>query len=230
MYPETLKTIVDFHGRYPQIGFSYSGRDIIDDKDNIIPSDRVDHTPEIVSSGLHARIAFFTGSIAGNIANVTLSRTALAEVGPFREDMRISGDFDMWVRLARHHPVGFIRQPLIQLRDHTGQLSRQEKYYIYHLREDIQVYNYLLSYVSPEMRNEGRSLLRRYKLIFYYTLMLKAFSKGRLGTGYSFLRAMADFDNIFKITFAFIKKRVFKYEQDTFSHQNNKDLVSGHII
>lgn len=229
MYPDALKTIVDFHARWPQVGFSYSTRDYIDEKGRLLPSDQIDHTPEIVSPELHARIAFFVGSIAGNIANVTLSRTALEQVGPFREDMRISGDFDMWVRLARHHPVGFIRQPLVQLRDHAGQLSRQEKYYIYHLQEDVLVYNYLLGYVSPEIRKEGRSMLRRYKLIFYYTLMLKAFFKGRVSTGYAFLRALARFDNIFMVTLAFIKKRVFKYGQDTFSYQNNKDLVSGNV-
>ena len=72
-------------------------------------------------------------------------------------------------------------------------------------------------------------MLRRYKLIFYYTLMLKAFFKGRVSTGYAFLRALARFDNIFMVTLAFIKKRVFKYGQDTFSYQNNKDLVSGNV-
>jgi glycosyltransferase involved in cell wall biosynthesis len=213
MHPNCLEETMAFHSRYPNIGFSYSAREIIDESGQIVHPPKVDITPELIDGELHSRISFFTGSIAGNIANVTLVRTALDKVGLFREDMRISGDFDMWVRLAQYYPVGFLQKPLIQLRDHAGQLSRQEKYYIFHLKEDIRVYNFLFNYVSPSGRKEGRFLLRNFKLMFYYTLMVKAFSRGQWKTGTRFLYYLAGFDNIFLLTVSFLKNRVLGKSQ-----------------
>src|SRR5437868_10856935 len=128
------------------MGFSKSRIDTIDEKGILKKQDHVDNTPEIISSDLHARIAFFTGSIAGNIANVCICREALNKVGLFNETMKLSADFDMWVRLAKEHDTGLIRDKLIQLRDHAGQLSRDENYYVNHITEDLIVYRNLLSY------------------------------------------------------------------------------------
>jgi glycosyltransferase involved in cell wall biosynthesis len=213
MLPNCLGETVAFHRRYPDIGFSYSAREIIDEKGGVTQSAKTDVTPELVDTELHSRISFFTGSIAGNIANVTLVRKAVEEVGPFREDMRISGDFDMWVRLAQYYPVGFLKLPLIQLRDHAGQLSRQEQYYIFHLKEDLQVYDYLLSYTPPPMQKEGRFLLRNYKLMFYYTLMVKALVKGKWKNGGDFFTRLAGFENIFLLTAAFARNRLLRKTQ-----------------
>ncbi|MEJ7587815.1 MAG: glycosyltransferase [Ferruginibacter sp.] len=209
LYPVCIKEVVAFHESYPQIGFSYTGRDYIDFSGNNLHIRQEDDTPSIVSPELHARIAFFTGSIAGNIANAALSKAALDKVGLFNERMKISGDFEMWVRLAKDHPVGFIRQPLVQLRNHKEQLSGQEKYFIYHLTEDICVYNILLGYVNEQQKKEGRSLLRNHKLLFYYTLMVKAFLKGQWQTGWQFCKKLHQFDNIFLLTGYFIKRRLF---------------------
>ncbi len=210
MYKDCIGKVISFHQQHKEIGFSYTGRDYIDEAGHLILSDNKDDTPIIVSSALHAKIAFFTGSIAGNIANVAINKSALNEVGLFNEQMKISGDFEMWVRLAEHRPVGFIRKSLIQLRSHAGQLSRQEKYYIHHLKEDIIAYYILLSYINSEQRKEGRLLLRNNKLLFYYTLMIKALGKGHLKTAAEFCRRLHDFDNIFILTAYFLKKRLFK--------------------
>ena len=77
MYPECLGTVTAFHEANPGISFSYSGRTIIDENGIVIPNSIVDNTPEIVSFDLHARIAFFTGSIAGNISNVCINKEKL---------------------------------------------------------------------------------------------------------------------------------------------------------
>lgn len=224
MYPQCIERILAFHKQYPQIGFSYTVTHIIDEDGVIKPKDFVDETPELISSELHAKIAFYTGSIAGNIANVTLSRKALNEVGLFREDMKICGDFDMWVRLAKDNPVGFIKEALIQLRDHKKQLSRQEIYYIYHLTEDLQVYRYLLGYVSKGNQNTGKLMLRKYKLMFYYTLMLKALLKGKLGVTIKFWKALAGFDSMLLLTASFIRHKCFKSVRKDLLFKNNLPL------
>lgn len=210
MYPHCLSSFVDFHGRHPGIGFSYSGRDKIDENGKIKENNSIDHTPEIISTELHARIAYYTGSIAGNIANVCISKTALDKVGLFKEDMKISADFDMWVRLAEHFDTGFIREKLIQLRDHEGQLSRNEKYYINHVREDLEVYRYMNSYVSEQQKAEGKILLRNHKLVFYYTLMIKALLKADIKTTIAYASQLAAIDNLFLLTIAFVKAKIKK--------------------
>lgn len=208
MYPICIEEVIFFHNKYPDIGFSYSDRHYINDLNELLKNNLTDNTPELISTALHAKIAFFTGSIAGNIANVAISKSVLDEVGPFNESMIISGDFEMWVRLARNHKVGFLKKPLVQLRNHKGQLSGQEQYYIYHLREDIEAYKILFNYISLAQKVEGKKILREKKILFYYTLMLKAFFKGKFKLGYNFLQLLGYFDNIFLITWCYFKYRI----------------------
>ena len=210
MYPNCLKEIITFHQQHPEIGFSYTERDFID-ADGLRLEDRnTDDTPEIISPALHARIAFMAGSIAGNICNVSINKPVLDQVGLFNESMKISGDFEMWVRLAKDHPVGFIKKPLVQFRNHQEQLSKKESYLIYHLKEDLQTYQVLLSYLSPAQQAEGRKLLRNNKLLFHYILMLKALFKGHLSTAYRFYKMLSDFDNFFVLTWYFFRNKIFR--------------------
>jgi glycosyltransferase involved in cell wall biosynthesis len=225
MYRNCIEQIIVFHKNHPQIGFSYSGRDIIGETGEIIHLDIVDTTPEIIPVELHTRIAFFTGSIAGNISNVTLSRKALETTGLFNESMKISGDFDMWVRIAENYPIGFIKDHLIKLRDHTSQLSRQKKYYINHLKEDLQVYKYLMSYINKHERKKGKNLLRNHKLLFYYTLMVKAFFNGSINTGYVFFKTLGKFDNIFLLSVLFLKNRIIFKKKYIKMHIDNSKLI-----
>jgi hypothetical protein len=210
MYPNCLKSFVHFFEQYPQVGFAYCGIHNIDEADQIKQHDYTDHTPQILSTEMHARIAFFTGSIAGNIANVCINQVALDKVGLFNEQMKISADFDMWVRLARWYETGFISDTLVQLRDHTGQLSRNGSLYIHHIREDLQVYRYLNSYVSKALRAEGNIIMRNNKLVFYYTLMLKSFFKGHIKSAFLFFKELSAYDNFFKITFTFLINKIKK--------------------
>lgn len=197
MRKDCIEKVISFHRDHPEIGFSYSGVELIDGSGRIIPLDFIDNTPTVISKELHARIAFYTGSIAGNISNVAISKKALLEVGVFDEKMKIAADFDMWVRLAEHHPVGRIKEKLIFLRNHSGQLSRAEKYYLYHLKEDKQVYDKLMSYVDQNSLKEGKRLLYWNKYVFYFTLMVKAFVKLRWRTAWLFCKELSEVDSVF---------------------------------
>ena len=216
MYPVCLQAFVNFHEQHPAIGFSYSGRDMIDENGQVKKNKRKDDTSAIISTDLHAKIAFFTGSIAGNISNVCLSRPALDKVGLFNEDMKISADFDMWVRLAKDYETGFISNALIQLRDHPGQLSMDNRFYINHVREDMVIYRNLLSYVAPSLKKEGRQLLRKHKFVFYYTLMLKEILKGNIKTAWLFYKELSGMDNFIKLSFSFIKEKFLKPSKPPF--------------
>ena len=208
MYSNCITEVINFHNKHTEIGFSYSDRHYINAKNDLLNIREKDTTPEIISTNLHTKIAFMTGSIAGNIANVAIVKSVLDKVGSFNENMKISGDFEMWVRLAKNHTVGFLKKPLVQLRNHKEQLSGQEKYYLYHLKEDIEAYKILFAYISEAQKKEGKKILKERKILFYYTLMLKAFFKGEFKIGYNFLQLIKYFDNIYLITWYFIKYKI----------------------
>ena len=208
MYPQCIGETIKFHLQTPQLGFSYSGRDLINESGAVTATHHNDPTPVIISKDLHAASACYTGSIAGNIANVTISRSALKTCGLFNENMKISGDFEMWVRLSLQFPIGFIRQNLVKLRNHAQQLSRQEKFYIHHVKEDISAYKILFNGLTVEQSLKGRRLLRQNKLMFYYTLMLQSFLKGKITTGFDFLGTLHRFDNIFLLSFYYFKMKL----------------------
>lgn len=205
MYPECLSGFVSFHSRFPHVGFSYCARDIINEKGEIEKYYKEDLTPEIISTEMHALISFEYGSIAGNIANVCITRNAFNTVGLYNEEMKISADFEMQVRIAEHFPTGFIRDALIQLRDHDKQLSRDARYYIYHVKEDLQIFKFLLGYVDDKTRKKGKQLLRKQKLMFYYTLMLKSIRSGNISLAKKYYTLLSSFDNFALLTWCFMK-------------------------
>lgn len=210
MYPNALGTIARFHEKHPEIGFSYTGVEVIDEEGKVIETDWVDPTPEIIDRALHTKIAFRTGSIAGNIANVTLTRKALQKVHLFSVTMKIAADTEMLFKIAEHFPVGFIREKIIRLRRHKGQLSRQEQYYINHLREELQCYRFLMSYVSPDEKKAGIEELRKRKLQFYMTLMAKAFARRDFETGKAFWKELSAFDRMPVLLKNFVRYKIFK--------------------
>ena len=209
MYPECLACFIGFYTNHPEVGFMYSMVHNIDVNGVIKKSEKIDVTPEIISTDLHAQISFEYGSIAGNISNTCIARKALDKVGLFNEQMRISADFEMWVRISQYFPVGFIKKSIIKLRDHDKQLSRNEKYYINHVKEDLQVYDILHSYVSPEISKWGRSKLRENKYIFYYTLFVKSLIRGRISNTLNYILTISKYESIFLLTFLFLKKKLY---------------------
>lgn len=210
MYGDCLSKIVEFHKTYPGIGFSYTGRDLIDEYGTLKPNNDIDNTPEIISTELHTKIAYYIGSIAGNIANVSINKSALKKVGLFNETMKISADFDMWVRIAEFYETGHIRQNLIQLRDHSGQLSRKQEYYLNHVIEDLVVYKKLLAYSPPSLKKQGTYMLRKYKFVYYYTLMVKSFLTGNFATALKYYKQLTKFSSFPNLTFSFIKWKILK--------------------
>ncbi|HRN78738.1 MAG TPA: glycosyltransferase [Ferruginibacter sp.] len=218
MYPFCLGSFVHFHRDHPEVGFSYSARDIIDEDGRVVKPFTYDKTPTIVSTEKHAEISFEYGSIAGNIANVCITRDALNKVGLYNEMMKISADFDMQVRIARYFPVGFLRKPLIQLRDHDKQLSRNAALYIYHVKEDLEIYKYLMGYVNPSLQKKGQRLLRKQKLMFHYTLMLQALFRGQTKLAKEYYELLSAFDSFPLLSLHFIKSRLKRLMN---SHGNN---------
>ena len=155
MKPHCLTSTLFFHQKYPEIGMSYSGRDLIDDKGSLLSFYKKDETPELIHKERYALISCYWGCIAGNIANVTLVKAVLEKVGKFKEDMKVSGDFELWTRIAETSPIGFNRDANIFLRVHPGQLSNQHTSIVYRMKEDIPIMLSLLKMVSADAQKNA---------------------------------------------------------------------------
>ena len=172
MKPNCLRTEVDFHSRFPEVGLGFSLYDVIDDRGVVtIPATRSEH-PAVLSSELANQLMFYHGSIPGNISNVVLKRTALDDVGLFTEDLVIAGDFEMWVRIAGKYPLGFINDPLVCVRAHGGQLSRQTGSYVIAMREEEPLYQVLANRLPVSLQGYARSydLLHRYPMYLHHAV------------------------------------------------------------
>lgn len=59
-------------------------------------------------------------------STVAVRRDVFAEIGLFDETLKACEDYDLWLRIAAHEPIGFIAEPLVLKCDgHPGQLSHR---------------------------------------------------------------------------------------------------------
>jgi glycosyltransferase involved in cell wall biosynthesis len=194
MLADCLKRHLEFHEEHREVVMSYSAVYVIDDNGWVIEQAGGTATPEVISPRLAAQMMYYYGSIPGNIANVALTREALLGSGLFREDLKVSGDFEMWVRLTRSHPIGFIRRPLIRLRRHSGQFSRRRDSELAFIRENRAIIDELLERLPPEQQRTARQYLVRFYHRSYAHGAVRSVLRGDLRLAASILRELRERD------------------------------------
>jgi glycosyltransferase involved in cell wall biosynthesis len=63
-------------------------------------------------------------AVPAGASNVMVRADVLARAGPFDTSLRNNEDWDMWIRLARLGAPAWVRRPLVALRVHGGNASR----------------------------------------------------------------------------------------------------------
>lgn len=162
MLPACLGRTVEFARTHPSVGMIYSRMHFIDEHGSRLPDRKLDDpTPAVVEPLLAAQIMFYFGSITGNIANVTLRKSVFDQIGPFRDDLKVSGDFEYWTRLSERYSIGHQKQELIELRDHAGQFSRQFTSGSQFIRENTEIHDRLFARL-PRSEQEDALRFRRW--------------------------------------------------------------------
>jgi len=63
-------------------------------------------------------------SVPAGASNVVVRSDRLAQVGAFDASLTIGEDWDLWIRLARSGPPGWVRSPLVAISQHGANASR----------------------------------------------------------------------------------------------------------
>lgn len=179
MLPDCLAKEGAFIDQHPELGFYYSTYDAINEAGNV--TIRVQHYDQnIFSSHQAVRKMIEWGSLPGTISNVTLKKSILNELGLFRAEMPIAADFEMWARIAKRYPIGFVDEPLIHVRTHKGQYSQASGSYISCMRDSEEIVNGLIEWLPGAERRQARKFYRRRYHSMYAHHMVRCLVSGEL--------------------------------------------------
>jgi glycosyltransferase involved in cell wall biosynthesis len=173
MKRKCLEKHVAFLESHEEMSMSYCAYDLFDSDGDVFLPAPPDATPETIAPGLASQLMFYYGSIPGNIANVMIRRRSLDEIGLFREDLVVSGDFEMWVRLSEQWPIGFLKNSLIFLRSHSGQFSRQKGLFVQFMKEDREIFETLLRRLPDEIVDHARRYDLRHRQAQYVHFLFR---------------------------------------------------------
>jgi glycosyltransferase involved in cell wall biosynthesis len=59
--------------------------------------------------------------------SVIVRRPVLAQLGGFAEDLRLVEDLELWLRIARRHPIAWCASPCLLRRRHSSNISRDSE-------------------------------------------------------------------------------------------------------
>jgi glycosyltransferase involved in cell wall biosynthesis len=144
MLENSLEAFVRFAEQHPTAGMIYCdfyGIDAAGKRNGReqLQQETRKRTPEMANSRMSALLFFIFGCLPGNISTVMLRRQAWEKVGGFLEGRLHSSDYDLWVRVSEFFKIGFIREKLIELRDHPLQTSASNAKNLICIEEDLPV-------------------------------------------------------------------------------------------
>ena len=123
--PEFLERAVQLFARSPDVGFAYAptrpidrqGRVVGDARLGLATADRVFPPPEALD-----RLVRRTEV---SVAAVLVRRAAFFEAGGFRDRWPYHMDWELWIKIASRHSVGFLSEVLGYHREHDDRLSER---------------------------------------------------------------------------------------------------------
>jgi hypothetical protein len=80
-----------------------------------------------IPSGWVAKDLFLNNFIV--TSSVMVRRTEFERVKGFSTTIRVTGDFELWLRLSRVCPIGYVGAPLVTYRDHEQSLSSELRWH-----------------------------------------------------------------------------------------------------
>jgi glycosyltransferase involved in cell wall biosynthesis len=145
--PEKLAKQIEMLDANKELGLVYADCYIMDDSGAL-------KEKTYLASRKPARGPALTGLLQDNtipILTAVIRKGALDKVGGFNTEYLIAQDYDLWLKIAQHYPIGFINEPLAKYRVHRGAAS--SKNHIINYKEDLQIRSRWLK-KNPELKNQ----------------------------------------------------------------------------
>lgn len=120
---EKLALQVQYMDAHPELGLSYTNTyRFAADPEQHDPSPMVQ--PGTAQSG-HAFERLYGQQVIPNLT-VMIRSSVVKQVGTFDEDVRLKAneDYEYWLRIAHHYPIGYLDRPLALYRQHPEGISK----------------------------------------------------------------------------------------------------------
>ncbi|MCK5580787.1 MAG: glycosyltransferase [Candidatus Omnitrophica bacterium] len=160
-FPEKLEKTIAFLEQYHNYALVYTDMFLIDDEGHFL------------KHWLESKKYFDQGHIFINLlkecffipSSVVIRKEILDQVGGFDENIRYTEDADLWLRIAKHHQIGLIKEPLVKWRIHQGNTSKDIKSGTENM---IKVFE--KQFFSSDINAEAKKILRKRLAEKYFDL------------------------------------------------------------
>lgn len=121
-FPEKLEAQMEVMSRNQTVGLVGCGAYTIDSEGRI--------QKEYISEKYHTRQEVLrdlqTRKISFNPSIVLVKRACIDRVGGFKDGLHYGEDWDLWLRIAKHYEIEFIRKALVKVRKYGGHRPYQQ--------------------------------------------------------------------------------------------------------
>lgn len=146
--PEKIKTQIKYMSEHPEIGMVHSGCGFIDSDGKHL--DGINWAIGI--EGKCFKELFIKNRIM--MPTAFIRKTCFNKIGLFAEDIRYCDDRELWMRLSREFPIGYINKLLAYYRIHDSNMTRNK---IEHLNYRLKMYKKMLRMYPDTWTTVGKS-------------------------------------------------------------------------
>jgi hypothetical protein len=150
MRPAHLELSVGVLEANPAVGFVYSNIQLIDQTGKVI-GDHPIPQPEADTVMPGWKIFEMVATTGNSIScpTVVIRKSCYERVGQFDKRLPFAPDLEMWLRLAKYYDVGYLAQPQVACRVHSGQETARFNGTGKDYLDVLRAFNFAFSYDLP---------------------------------------------------------------------------------
>lgn len=170
---------VDFFKAHPEIGMSFCKATIIDGRGRMIEKNKLGDLPDTLSPQFSMQLFFYFGCIPGNLSTVCVRKDSLLAYGTFDQSYKVSGDYELWVRICQNKALGVIQRHLVCIRNHPEQLSRARASGVSFIKENRLIRDRIAPLLPESIRAHAARYITMRQLVSDTHYCLKCLSRAR---------------------------------------------------
>lgn len=200
MRPGCNKAALELHEEHSDVGYIVCDFEWVDEQGRVSARHAAPDFPRIISPSRADDIALTEGCFA-NTSCLFVPRNRWLEVGGMREVVLPNPerwptveDYDLMVRLQQHYSVGYIREPLVAVRTHSGQVQANPGVRPMLTQANLEVLRMVWERrerTRPELVSDTRNKVRTRLARDYFNPAVKELLRGRWSSSLAQIRSVA---------------------------------------